>query len=229
MLHPNWAQLIDDLLNSHDVQRGIEAAEAISQAATEGHVPELYELVRHSDFFVREAAARPLARLEGTKALPALFQAYTHGFRDGHDNDGLSAVIADVLEDNKRDSALLILRMLKDTDDTVKANAAWAAGYVAPEIDASLLLSLLTNIAETPATRAVAAGSLASYRDNATVVNGLIEAISDTSERVRISAISALGYIGSKQAIQPLKAAQKSAASKRERESIRYALRQLGA
>lgn len=229
MSYSNWTQLVDDLLNSQDVQRVLQVVEAISKVATESHVPELYALVRHPDFFVREAAAWPLARLEGVKALPALFQAYTLGLRDGQDNDGLSATIADLLEEYKQESAPVILGMLQNTDTDVKVNAAWAAGYIAPEIPAQVLLTLLANKSEALIVRAAAAGSLASYGDNIAVVEALIEAASDMSKQVRMSAISALGYLGSKKAIQPLKAAQIGASSKEETELIKYALRQLRA
>src|SRR5262249_38049886 len=98
----NWSQIIQDL-HSNDINRAVRACELISEIADESNVSDLYLMLNDDVFFVREAVATPLARLEGTRALPNLFKAYTRGFQEGHDNDGLSETITHLLKTNQKE------------------------------------------------------------------------------------------------------------------------------
>ena len=223
----NWAQLIRDLRNEDKVDLAIRASETISAIADESHIPDLYVLLDDESFFVREAAADPLARLEGVKVLPALFRALTRGVQDGHDNDGLSFTISELLDMNRAAAAPVLLSMLEAADDPeTRAHSAWALGFVRPEITAEPLLTLLSD--PVAAVRAATAGSLSSFKNDQQVGDALIQALADSNEHVRISAAAALGYLGDKRAIQPLRDLLKVSGGN-TREIVQYALKLLGA
>jgi len=227
MSKPTWSQLIQDL-HGEDIDRSVNACQKIYEVANESHVPELYSLLNDESFFIREAAASPLARLEGVKALPYLFQAYTRGFQDNHDNDGLTATITDLLEEKAEEVAPLLLEMLQSPDSETRANAAWALGFTASQIKPNVLLDLL-GTENIPEVRLAVIGSLSSFTGSAEVAEKLISLLSDTDEQVRINVISSLGYLGNKMAIVPLKQLLKEKMNDRVREFTEYALKNLGA
>jgi len=226
MLPTNWTKLIADLRNTEDVEQASNACVEISKIADETCVTDLYDLLDDEDFFVREAAAEPLATLEGIKALPALFQALTRGFQDGHDNDGLSTTIIGLLESKKSAVVPLLLKMADAQISETRSNAAWALGFVAEALTPLPLLTLLRdNNAEV---RAAAAGSLSSFKNDPRVVDELLKAMQDSNEQVCVSVISALGYLGDERAIDPLRSVLKDSRS-RVRWWAEYALKQLKA
>ncbi len=226
MSKDNWSQAVQDLQNVEDIDRAVNACKVISELANESHVPELYALLRDDSFFVREAAAEPLARLEGIKSLPFLFQALTHGEQEGHDNDGLAFTVTELLDFDKKKAAEVLLTMLESDDDKLRENAVWALGFVATEISAEPLLDCFKNDTN-PKIRSLAAGSLSSFKSNPEVVSELLRGVHDSSEEVCVSVISALGYLGDKRAILPLQERLKTAKGK-IRTFTEYALKQLG-
>jgi HEAT repeat protein len=225
MRKQNWPQLVQDL-QSPDVKRAVRAYAEISEVADESHVPELYSLLNDESFFVREAVASSLARLEGVAALPHLFQAYTRGFQEGHDNDGLTATITEFLEENQEEATPLLLDMLKSTDPETRANAAWALGFTASQIGPDVLLSLLETESVQEVRQAIV-GSLDSFDRSPEVINKLIELLTDNNEQVKIAAVSALGYMGNKQAIIPLEELLEKSTSSRVQEFVKDALKNL--
>jgi HEAT repeat protein len=198
----DWSQLIQEL-QSDDVDLSIRACEIISKVADQTKVPELYALLQDESFFVREAVAEPLARLEGVSALPALFSAYTQGFQDRHDNDGLSFTIVELLKTFPKEIAPILIEMLKDTDAEVRANAAWASGFVASFIDPDMLMSMLSSETDLNVKTSLI-GSLSSFKNNSKVVDTLIRMLKDEDEQILITTISSLGYLGDKRAIFPI-------------------------
>jgi HEAT repeat protein len=227
MSKTNWSQLIEDL-RGEDIERLVNAYQKIYEVADESHVPELYSLLNDESFVVREAAASPLARLEGVKALPYLLQAYTRGFQDGHDNDGLTATITDLLDDMSEEVAPLLLEMLHSEESETRANAAWALGFTASQIKPNVLLDLLES-ENNPKVRLAVIGSLSSFTGSSEVAEKLISLLSDTDEQVRINVISSLGYLDNQIAIAPLKEILKETINDRIREFTEYALKNLGA
>jgi len=223
----NWSQLIQDL-RGEDIDRSVNACQKIYEVADESHIPELYSLLNDESFFIREAAASPLARLEGAKALPHLFQAYTRGIQDGHDNDGLTATITDLLEEKAEEIAPLLVQMLQSPDSETRANAAWSLGFTASHIKPNVLLDLLET-ENNPKVRSAITGSLSSFTGSSEVAEKLLSLLSETDEQVRIDVISSLGYLGNKMAIAPLKELLKETTSNRIREFTEYALKNLGA
>ena len=221
----NWSQLIQDL-RSKNIERSVHACEKIFEVANESHIPELYSLLNDESFFIREAAASPLARLEGVKALPFLLQAYTRGFQDGHDNDGLTVTITELLEEKAEEVVPLLLEMLKSTDSETRANAAWALGFTASQITPRILLNLLES-ENNREVRLATIGSLSSFSGSPEVVEKLINLLSETDEQVRIEAIASLGYLGDKRAVVPLKEILDKSTSSRVQEFVKHALKNL--
>lgn len=220
-----WTQLIQDLY-SDNVDRAVRACDELSETADETNISELYLLLGDDSFFIREAAAFPLARLEGVRALPALFRAYTRGFQDGHDNDGMNVAIGGLLEENQLAALLLLENMLLNENNDVRANAAWALGFVAKQISPAILLNLL-EIESDLEVKLAAIGSLSSFNGYPEVVGKLISLLGDANEQVVIGAISSLGYLGDKSAIVPVKEVLQKTTNSQVREFVKFAIKQL--
>lgn len=106
--------------------RSVAAATRIHAEATLEDVPRLLGLLESADnFFVREAAAWPLAELAGPRVLPALLRAYQLGFDEGHDNDGFNAALLEIpaLYPGAARSALLEIAL--GSDEPIRGHANW--------------------------------------------------------------------------------------------------------
>jgi hypothetical protein len=128
-----WNRTLADL-RSLDRERSVKAIRRLNESADKSDLPRLRRLVvEGEDFYVREAAARPLARLDGARALPLLFEALNKGRRENHDNDGLDDTIVGLLQSFPRKVAPLLFRMSASTRDEDRANAAWALEFLAAD------------------------------------------------------------------------------------------------
>jgi uncharacterized protein (DUF952 family) len=199
----DWSQAVQDLYDVDDIDRAVRACEVLSELADDSRLPELRSLLQDESFFVREAAAESLARLEGIRALPLLLEALARGKQEGNDNDGLSSTIVDLLISEKKAAAAILLPMLDSADSEARETAVWGLGFVAEEISAAPLLDLFRNDAN-PRIRAKAAGSLSSFKRDPAIVDALLAGVNDADESVRVCVISALGYLGDERAILPL-------------------------
>lgn len=196
-----WERLVEDLRSD---DRAVRAASVLARVADESRVPDLYRLLGSDDCFVREAAAEPLARLEGARALPALFTALTRGESEGYDNDSLVGIISELLEDNPQGAAPLVLQMVSAPEWKVREHAAWALGFLPSDVALEPLLVALSD--ESPDVRSAAAGSLGSF-EGEDVLLPLIECLRDDDKRVRVSAADALRYLGDRHAVPALREA----------------------
>jgi HEAT repeat protein len=222
----DWDDTVRAVRNLHRVDEAVAACERLDRLADASRTSALYALLDDDEFFVREAAATPLARLEGIRALPALFRAATRGELDGHDNDGLTATICDLLEAEAGAAAPLLLEMLTSADAATRANGAWALGFVVPHAPADRLVESLCSDCDARV-RSSAAGSLSSFTRTAGVYEALSTALDDPDESVRISAIASLGYLGDRRAIDVL-SNRSGGATENERRMIAHALATLG-
>ena len=187
-----WDQAVS-AINSPNVELAVEASEELYKLADPSRIPELYRLMNNPSFFVREAAAAPLAELEGAKALHAMLTALERGHQDGHDNDGLLNTVTGLLEANAETCRLVLLGMLGSDNKLDREHAAWAWGYICAIASPDPLLDLLrteTNVS----VRVDAIGSLASFSGDERVFQLLMTAAHDADQEVRLSAISSLGY-----------------------------------
>src|SRR5688500_6164508 len=125
-----WDCIIADLHDVENVDRAVAACEALDKAADESWLPRLHRLLALGrDFFVREAAAVPIARLQGLRALPRLLHALQRGEDEGHDNDGLTAVISDLVWANPEEAAPMLRRMIRGPGERQRSDAAWLWGF----------------------------------------------------------------------------------------------------
>ncbi len=225
MTNARWRQVTEDL-RSKDSARAVRASQTLADIAETVNVPELYALLRDGSFFVREAAAVPLARLVGLTALSSLLEAYGRGLRDGQDNDGLTATIGVLIEGEPKQAAELLLELLKTGDDEMRANAAWALGFAASEITPDVLIDLVDHDPAW-AVKLAAVGSLSSFRGYADVLAKLVGLVDAPDEQIAIEAVYALGYLEDPAAIPAIETALRTATSQGVRNAAEYALSRL--
>ena len=103
MTEEEWNNLNRRLRNHDNPNIAASAAQQLHKAASRDDLPRLMELLNDEDFFVREAAAWPVSELAGPKSLDKLLMAYQRGLDEGHDNDGFTAALIDLVESQQRD------------------------------------------------------------------------------------------------------------------------------
>ena len=118
-----WSE-IEGALLSRDVSVAVMACHRLRKAACIQDGPHLLGLLKHPDFFVREAAAWPLAELMGPQVLPELLVAYQLGFDEGLDNDGFTAALLEipVLHSETRKA---LADFIPRADGSIKGHATW--------------------------------------------------------------------------------------------------------
>lgn len=158
----HWNDSIAALQNTDDVNASVKAAKTISEIADENDVKQLYELLQNKNFFIREAVAIPLARLEGARALSALFHATKQGELDDHDNDGLTNTIIGLLESNQKAVVPILLNMLKSSNADTRIDAIWALGFVSSGVEPAVFFDRFIKDPD-PDVRSVAGDSLQIY------------------------------------------------------------------
>jgi hypothetical protein len=110
----DWNRLMEELLSYHDdVERAVNAAAVLTEAADESRLPELERLFSSGDYFLREVLGEPIARIKGLDALPLLLEGLTMGHQEGHDHDTLQSVIADLIEVQQSEAVPSLLKMLR--------------------------------------------------------------------------------------------------------------------
>lgn len=113
-------------LESREADIAVAAAERLHAEATPDDVPKLLGLLQTGrDFFVREAAAWPLAELSGPSVLRELFLAYQLGFDEGHDNDGFTAALLEIPALYPADTKPALERLAATESGPVREHAQW--------------------------------------------------------------------------------------------------------
>ena len=128
---------IDDLLESvlglqydiDDLDAILAAYAEIGARATVEDLPKLLETPRsdRSDFFVREMLAAPIAALGGPSVLEELLAAFQRNYAEGHDTDGMSLHLIELVEADPASAANELERLLGSRFSTVQ-QAAFDAG-----------------------------------------------------------------------------------------------------
>ncbi|MBX3608982.1 MAG: hypothetical protein KF871_03730 [Hydrogenophaga sp.] len=118
-----WCE-IEAELQSRDVPIAVMACERLHAAALIEDAPRLLELLKHPNFFVREAAAWPLAELLGPQVIAELLAAYQRGFDEGLDNDGFTAALLEIPELHAETRAALT-NLIPRAEGSIKAHALW--------------------------------------------------------------------------------------------------------
>jgi hypothetical protein len=119
-----WNKIVS-ALDASDVSNCVEAASRLHADAGIEDVPKLLALLENDSFFVREAAAWPLAELAGPSVLPQLFSAYQRGFDEGHDNDGFTAALLEIPFLFPTETKPSLANLIKIADEKTKGHAQW--------------------------------------------------------------------------------------------------------
>lgn len=126
----DWNEIASGLGNP-DVPTCVAAASKLHASAAPEDIPRLLSLLESDDFFVREAAAWPLAELAGLTALPQLLKAYQRGFDEGHDNDGFSAALLEIPALFGPEATRAIAGFAETAEGKMKGHALWLLEFCA--------------------------------------------------------------------------------------------------
>src|SRR5690606_14341069 len=136
MDQPQWQRVVAALRDVSDIDSAVAAAAELQAAASTEDVPRLIELLADESFFVREAAAWPLSDLGRLDALPQLLAAYQRGLAEGHDNDGFSASLIDLVQSSPIEARAELSVLLQSSDSELRKTAVWLRGFVGGAHDA---------------------------------------------------------------------------------------------
>jgi hypothetical protein len=131
-----WIEIVDGL-KSRDVDTCVAAASRLHAEADAGDISDLLALLESDDFFVREAAAWPLAELAGPTVLPQLFRAYQRGFDEGHDNDGFTTALMEIPALFPNETAAALARVVATSADPTRGHALWLLEFCEERGDAA--------------------------------------------------------------------------------------------
>ncbi len=206
------------------LSNALNAAAQLDKCSSHAHVTQLRDLLADPEPFVRESAARPLARLQGIEALPALLCAMRECEQNGNPSRPLSNIVAQVVRLNATQVAPLLQNMLNDRDSLARQDAAWCYGFLDEVIAQAPLLIALRDSDMT--VRIAAANALRSF-SNPTILSALCHALFDPVEQVRVAVAATLSQTATVDTISALSRAQRDN-SQVVRVFANYALKRLG-
>lgn len=119
-----WNEVVGQLTGP-DMDTWVAAATRIHGESEQHDVPRLLQLLEHENFFVREAAAWPLAELAGPSVLPQLLTAYQRGLDEGHDNDGFSAALLEIPALHPSTTKVALASIIQSSPEPIKGHAKW--------------------------------------------------------------------------------------------------------
>ena len=119
-----------------NIDSAVAAAAQLQACASTEDVPRLVALLADESFFVREAAAWPLSDLGRVELLPQLLAAYNRGLAEGHDNDGFSAALIDLVQSKPAASQAQLSAFMSSDDPELRKTAAWLLEFVQEAHDA---------------------------------------------------------------------------------------------
>ncbi len=102
-----------------------QACDAIQRQARTNDLPLLRALLLDESALVREAAAWPIGDLEGLTALRDLLLAYQRGLDEGHDNDGFTALLLDLITGDPPAAKQHLQALERDPDHQICENSLW--------------------------------------------------------------------------------------------------------
>jgi hypothetical protein len=126
-----WSTVVTEL-SHQDVDTCVTAAARLHAEANVDDVPNLIELLQSNDFFVREAAAWPLAELAGPKVLVELLVAYQRGFDEGYDNDGFTAALLEIPALYPNETEPSLTKIARTAEGPMRDHAEWLLEFCVP-------------------------------------------------------------------------------------------------
>lgn len=123
---------ITTALDSPAIEAMVQAASQLHCEAEPEDVQRLLNLLWHESFFVREAAAWPLAELAGPSVLPQLLEAYQRGFDDGHDNDGFTVALLEIPALYPSEARSAVTGIIATATGPLLGHAEWLLSFCNP-------------------------------------------------------------------------------------------------
>ena len=127
-----WSELVS-ALSARSVEESVAAATRLHAEADAGDVPKLLALLKSGDFFIREAAAWPLAELAGPAALGDLLVAYQRGLDEGHDNDGFTAALLEIPALFPSETPAALAGIIAAAEEPIRGHAEWLLEFCGGE------------------------------------------------------------------------------------------------
>ena len=124
----DWDETVT-ALSKREIDVCVNAAERLRAEAEFHDIPRLLTLLKHEDFFVREAAAWPLAELAGPRVLIELFAAYQRGFDEGYDNDSFTTALLEIPALHKATAERALALLVQSSGGYTKKHAEWLLKY----------------------------------------------------------------------------------------------------
>jgi HEAT repeat protein len=131
-----WESLVEALRDVDNIESAVAAAAQMQARASKEDVPRLLDLLADESFIVREAAAWPPSDLGRVDLLPQLLAAYNRGLAEGHDNDGFSAALIDLVQSKPAASQAQLSAFTSSADPELRKTAAWLLEFVQGAHDA---------------------------------------------------------------------------------------------
>lgn len=206
------------------IYRALQMAAHLDEASTEADIEPLNALLNDPEPFVREAAARPLARLQGVMALPALLYAMRECERAGTPSRPLSNVAAQLVRTHPAEMQSILQQMQNDSDSDTRKDAAWSYGFLDESVAQAPLLLALRDSEVT--VRIAAANAMRSFSSPA-ILAALCHSLFDPIEQVRVAVAATLSQIATSDSIPALSRAQYDS-SQAVRVFVNYTLKRLG-
>ncbi|MFD4133622.1 HEAT repeat domain-containing protein [Streptomyces goshikiensis] len=147
--------------------------------------------VEAGDWYARHVLARILAKTAGRTSLASLLRAYSRDLGDDQNSLSMSLYVC-AREDPPAAREILLSYAVSDDGDLRRA-AIWLLGFVPDPADLSLLAHAAQDSDEQ--IRSAVVGTLESHGADPAAVDLLLDLLDDPAPQVRISALSALGFI----------------------------------
>lgn len=205
MTRTEWLEL-HEALGQHATNQtfAAEAAERLINAVTASDLPDVYRLLSNDAAFMREVAAKAIAKIEGINALTLLMTEMRRCELGGFTNRVLSNIVIDLIADNPTKAVVELDNMLQLISPQVRKDATWGLGQLPIELAMPRLM--LTMKDDHPDVRASSAIALKNFKDEWAIV-ALAQLVRDPIEKVRVAAAVSLSHNTSRLALLALESA----------------------
>ncbi|MEV7729635.1 HEAT repeat domain-containing protein [Streptomyces sp. NPDC087917] len=147
--------------------------------------------VESGGWYARHVLAGILAKTAGRTSLAALVRAYSRDL--GDDQDSLSTSLYVLAQEDPAAARDILLPHAVGSDEDLRRAGIWLLGFVPDPSDLSLLAHAAQDSDER--IRSVVVGTLGSHGAEPAAVDLLLNLLDDPSPQVRISSLSALGFL----------------------------------